>query len=225
MSHTSHRTVREIGERALAIGFFLKALQMEGVQRDWMGAMDVVRPALQPSDLELLQRGEWPPDVVQALYWQVECLHVLLWSVGRCTRLLSVDEMVDAQSIVAEVNVMARDASGWLDALALRSDEELDHASELIDFWLWRSRDQAGPNRARLDAWRGRESPMDSYVQRGVLRADDVRDGDVIAFGHPFFTLPEETRAKLGEVVFERARAMGWLWKDFDDWWEPLLDS
>ena len=216
------RSALEIGRRALVLGYILSSFELDG-QKEKLNA-ELVRhaePVMRPSDWELLQRGDWSPEVQQSLLWQIECLAVLLWALGKMNTLPRVEEMVAHAPVVAEIDAMSRGPEAWLASLALRPLAELDAYNELVSFWLWRVR-TPGRKKKPASPW---VSAVKSARERGVLRSSDVIDDDAGAFGKPFFQLAPEKQAFLGEIVHERCRAMFWLWRDFDDWWEPVLDS
>ena len=107
------RTAREIGERALVIGFILASFRLRGQEeRSYAAMISATHSALNASDEELLNRGSWSESVQRDLLWQMECLHVLLWSVNKMTSVPRVDRMVDGADTVAEINRMARDPEG-----------------------------------------------------------------------------------------------------------------
>ena len=213
----STRSAREIGQRALLLGFILSAFELKG-QKEKLNAelVELARPVMQLSDRELLQRGDWSPEVQRDLLWQLESLAVLLWALGKLPALPGFDTMVEPGLVVAEIDAMSLGPAGWLESLALRPPVELDAYNERLAFWLWRSRTPSGN---KSEQW------AESVLERGVLRPDEVSEGDAIAWGQPFFRIPQDKQALLGEIVEERCRAMYWLWRDFDDWWDPILDS
>lgn len=217
------RSAGEIGERALVVGYVLSAFKPAGLESHHFDALIVaVKHALSAGDKELLFRGHWSHEVQQELFWQCESLHVLLWGAGRHDRLLPLDHQVSSQAVIEELNAMGRDVSAWLASLVRRPDAELSAANELIDFWLWRVRDGVlgggSLSRAARDAIAG-------AVARGVLSEKQLREGDVVAFGRPFHRLPRPQQQQVASIVTERTRAIRWIWKDFEDWWNPNLDS
>lgn len=218
------RTAREIGERSLIVGYVLMAFKPSGLEdRDDSTLIDVFRGALGPSDKELLLRGHWSDATQQELFWQCECLHVLLWAIGRHTDLLPVDQQVSGGTITAELNAMGRDVSGWLASLARQPDSVLDRVNKHHDFWLWRTRSVAHAGRKLLPPFV--RDAVASALATGALSSEEVRDGDVLAFGRPFYSLSPEQKRGSADIVRERTRAIRWICGTFDDWWNPDLDS
>lgn len=218
----SKKSLLAVGERALASGILLAAMRPPGlVAHDRKAMMALAAPALCPRDRELLALGHWPPELVAELAWQCESLHVLLWATGRHPQLRRVDQQVDADVIVAELNVMAEDPSAWLASLAYREDAELEAMDGALDLWLWRVRD-AQTTRGLSAAAR---AAIEAALLRGVVTQRQVREGDLVAFGRPFSLLPADQQRRVADIVTERVRAMRWLLSDFDDWWQPTLDS
>lgn len=224
MEMDSPRTASEIGERSLLIGYILASFDPAGLEaRDRSSMIDAFRSALLASDKELLFRGHWSHEVQQELFWQCECLHVLLWATGRHADLFPVDRQVDSGLIVSELNVMSRDVSAWLASLARRPASVLDRVDERYDFWLWRTRSVAHVGRKVLPPFV--RDAVNHHLATGTLSNEEVRDGDVVAFGRPFYTLSPPQLRGVADIVRERTRAIRWIGRRFDDWWSPNLDS
>lgn len=218
------RSAREIGERALILGFILSAFRLRGQEEQPYAPLIVAaKPSLLPTDEELLNRGYWSDAVQGDLLWQTECLHVLLYAIEKRAEVPPVDQEVDASALVEEINAMARDVEGWMGSARLRPRADLDLLNEQVSFWLWRVRSRPKKGRKLLSPFV--KDAVSSAVERGVLRPDETSGNDALCFGRPFFELEVEQQDLVHEIVEERCRAVFWIWKDFDDWWNPILDS
>lgn len=218
------RSAREIGERALILGFILSAFRLRGQdEQAYAPLLVAAKSSLLPSDEELLHRGDWSDAVQRDLLWQTECLHVLLYAIEKLDQVPRVDQTVDASLLVEEINAMARDVGGWLGSARLRPMTDLDRLNERVSFWLWRVRSRAKKG-SRLPPPFVKDAVI-SAVERSVLRPDETSGNDALCFGRPFFDLEVEQQDLVHEIVEERCRAVFWIWKDFDDWWDPILDS
>lgn len=217
------RGAREIGERALMVGFFLSLFKPQGLDAfDPKTLVAAAGRSYVKSDEEILQQPSWSPEFVQKMFWQAECLGQLLWALKRLPTAPPIGEQFPSDLVIAEMNAMGRDPARWLASLERRSEKELDAVNEWLTLWLWRTRADGPPSRGLPGNIR--EAVRDA-LDRGVVTADHVRSDDLVACGRPFFKLNEAQRTDVTLIVEERARAVFWIWRDFDDWWEPVLDS
>lgn len=215
------RSAREVGERALILSYLLSAFRPKGlIEADYTELIRVAKPSLNARDVDMLFSGkDWSSELQHELFWQCEGLHVLLWSLQRHPRLAPMDQQVAAEAIISDINQIGRAPEAWLASVQLREKSELDAFETRTDRWLWRV------HHARVQQSGAPPFAPEDLVREGTLLSGEVMQNDLAAFGRPFFALSPPQVSTVTQIVSQRTRAIRWIWGDFDDWWEPNLDS
>ena len=159
--------------------------------------------------------------------WRTESLGVLLWA-------LSVyDELppYDAQFEDVPENVpLLEPVEGFLEAISLRSTDEIARARDLAELWHWRSRTtdlQADDEFKR----RNPELDLDEIVRETARVAGEHGeipepiDEDFPAFGKAYRDLSTDEYAEVTSIAMERHFALNWLCGYSRDWDETPTDT
>ncbi len=178
--------------------------------------------AVSPVERQLLTTrvGRLAADEAEAASWQAEGLAVLGWAAVMVTAVPPYDIPADPAAALALIPAPWDTTTAFRRSVHLRSEDDVARERERAELWHWRaSTAELAPRLSRRDQDGLRDAVRDVAVEAllaGLIL--DIRDDDFAVGGRPYRDLPSDTVETLGEIAFQRHRALNWLCGLGDDW-------
>ena len=190
----------------------------------WMGKQDVHRHlTLRERALVARPLGGWPEAEVVDISWRKESLGVLLWALSCLVEMPPYDREFPDQVHLEGIGWLLP-VREFLERAALRPLEELLHAHEVAELWLWRARatrmQQAQPRLAK-------RYNLLQIIREAAAKGHESGDipppiaGDFPALGRSYARLKDQDRAVARSIAEERHFALHWLCGEAEDWEQP----
>jgi hypothetical protein len=174
---------------------------------DWLPSADL-EEELEPEEAALLRTplGTLTLQKRVNASWRAEGLAVLAWALG-CYPLPAFNEQVDPKAAASSVGFLSEDAASRAALAALRPEEDLLRARELIFALHWRLREFSLRPKATDFAAVGRQP----WMGMGGIRQLPLVSGDLALGGIPLAETDESIWRPCLSIAQERHLAINWI--------------
>ena|SRR5690242_2579437 len=156
--------------------------------------------------------GVLDPLTIDDASWTSEGLVALAWSLGLIDAMPPYDALADASVALAAMPAPWDSIAQFARTAKLRPDEDLARERERAEVWHWRSEAEF-QSRESTRAERNEIQAAAREVAREAHQASligPLEDHDFAAGGRPFHQLSEDELIEMGEIAFQRLRALNW---------------
>jgi hypothetical protein len=191
-----------------------------------------VMPRLSAQERSLMDRpvGSWDERERVNGSWRAESAGVIAWSLKLLKQIPPYDSEFRPLDMMDVIPQTGEPTANFLNAASYRSDDEIDQAREIAEFWLWRSRTtRTQSERSKYTS----PTPPEKCAEHIVSAAHTGEangwfvaiDNDFPAFGKAYADMSPQEYRRATSIAQERLWGLNWICGYDRNWDEVPLDT